>query len=107
MPKITYVQHDGSRSELDVPAGQSIMKAAIANDVDGIIADCGGSLSCATCHVYVAQVAPGAFPPPAEEEQEMLEDTASERRDNSRLSCQLTLTDDMDEVVIELPEDQW
>lgn len=106
MPKITYVEHDGSRTELDVPAGQSLMKAAVANDVEGIVGNCGGSLSCATCHVYVKQVGPGSFPALSEGEDELLEETASERRDNSRLSCQLVATDDIEEVVVEMPEEQ-
>lgn len=106
MPKITYIGHDGSRTELDVPAGQSLMKAAVANDVEGIVGNCGGSLSCATCHVYVKQVRPGAFPALSEGEDELLEETASERRDNSRLSCQLVATDDIEQVVVEMPEEQ-
>jgi 2Fe-2S ferredoxin len=107
MPRVTYIQHDGERSDVDVSAGTSIMKAAIANDVDGIIGDCGGSLACATCHVYVEQVSPGQFPAAADEEDEMLEETACERLPNSRLSCQLTLTDDIDQAVVRLPEEQW
>lgn len=107
MPRITYLHTDGSRSELDVPAGQSIMKAAVANNVNGIIGDCGGSLACATCHVYIEQVHRGAFPPPSEEELEMLGETASECRENSRLSCQLTLSDDIEQVLVRLPKEQW
>jgi ferredoxin, 2Fe-2S len=107
MPKVTYIQADDSRTTLDVPSGTSVMKAAIANDVDGIIADCGGSLSCATCHVYLQRSSPQGFPERSEEEDEMLEDVVCERTDESRLSCQLVLTDETDDVVVALPEEQW
>jgi 2Fe-2S ferredoxin len=106
MPKITYVHPDGSRDELEVPAGTSIMQAAILNSIDGIVAECGGSAMCATCHVYVEEADLGRTPKMEDAENEMLEFTACERRPNSRLSCQLVVAPDMDGLVVHLPESQ-
>jgi ferredoxin, 2Fe-2S len=106
MPKVTYIHTDGSTTEVLATAGTSVMKAAVANDVKGIIGDCGGSLACATCHVYVEPDSAGAFSPVSEEEDEMLDEVVAERRDESRLSCQLTLTDGAD-VTVAVPQEQW
>lgn len=106
MPKITYVHPDGTRAVLDVPVGTSVMRAAIMNGIDGIVAECGGEMMCATCHVYVEEDQLGRTPKMAEEEAAMLEFTASERRPNSRLSCQLTVTPELDGLVVHLPETQ-
>ena len=105
MPRVTFVQPDGERRVVEVPAGVSVMKAAVNNAVAGIVAECGGSCMCATCHVYVAT--PGAaLPPISADEDEMLDVTAAERRPASRLSCQLVLTDDLDDLVVDVPEAQ-
>jgi 2Fe-2S ferredoxin len=106
MPKITYVHPDGAREELDVPVGTSVMRAAVMNGIDGIVAECGGEMMCATCHVYVAEDQLARTPKMSEEEAAMLEFTASERRPNSRLSCQLTVTPELDGLVVYLPETQ-
>jgi ferredoxin, 2Fe-2S len=106
MPKITYVHPDGAREVLDVPVGTSIMRAAIMNSIDGIVAECGGEMMCATCHVYVEEAQLDRTPKMSEEEAAMLEFTASERRPNSRLSCQLTVTPELDGLVVYLPETQ-
>jgi 2Fe-2S ferredoxin len=106
MPKITYVHPDGAREVLDVPVGTSVMRAAIMNGIDGIVAECGGEMMCATCHVYVEEDQLDRTPKMAEEEAAMLEFTASERRPNSRLSCQLTVTPELDGLVVYLPETQ-
>ena len=106
MPKIVYVHPDGSRDELEVPVGTSIMQAAIFNSIDGIVAECGGSAMCATCHVYVEEPDLGRTPKMEDAENEMLEFTASERRANSRLSCQLVVSPDMEGLVVHLPETQ-
>ncbi len=106
MPRVIYVHHDGSREELEVAEGTSVMQAARAEGLDGIVAECGGSLMCATCHVYVEERFLELTPPMKPDEDEMLEFTASERRFNSRLSCQLVMSEAMDSMVVQLPEDQ-
>jgi ferredoxin, 2Fe-2S len=106
MPSITYVHPNGAREVLDVPVGTSVMRAAILNGVDGIVAECGGEMMCATCHVYVDEAQLGRTPSQSDDERAMLEFTASERRPNSRLSCQLVVTPEMDGLVVHLPETQ-
>jgi ferredoxin, 2Fe-2S len=105
MPKVTYIQPDGSTRAIDAPAGTTVMEAAIDNDVPGIVAECGGACSCATCHVYVES---GWFEkiPPAEPQEEGMLECALERRENSRLSCQITLDDSLDGIVVHVPEAQ-
>lgn len=100
MPKVIYVAADGSRATLDVAEGRSVMQGAVDHGLDGIVAECGGNAMCATCHVYVG--APG-LPPMTEHEDALLDGTASERRANSRLSCQLPA---LEGLVVELPERQ-
>ena len=106
MPRVTYVSQDGSETTLDVPVGRSVMQAAVYAGLDGITAECGGSCMCATCHVYVQEDQLARTPKMTEEEDAMLEGTASDRRPNSRLSCQLTVTPEMDGLVVQLPETQ-
>jgi 2Fe-2S ferredoxin len=106
MPSITYVHPDGSREVLEVPVGTSVMRGAILNSVDGIVAECGGEMMCATCHVYVDEPYRDRMPAQSDDEKAMLEFTASERKPNSRLSCQLVVTPEMDGLVVYLPESQ-
>ncbi len=106
MPKITYVRADGTRQEFDVAVGVSVMRGAILNGIDGIVAECGGEMMCATCHVYVEPDQLALTPPQSDDEKAMLEFTASERKPNSRLSCQLVVTPEMDGLVVRLPETQ-
>ncbi len=106
MPSITYVHPDGAREVLDVPVGTSVMRGAILNNIDGIVAECGGEMMCATCHVYVEEALLDRTPRQSDDEKAMLEFTASERRPNSRLSCQLVVTPEMDGLVVYLPETQ-
>jgi ferredoxin, 2Fe-2S len=106
MPKITYVHPDGTRDELEVPVGTSVMQAAILNSIDGIVAECGGSAMCATCHVYVEEADLARTPKMEDAENEMLEFTACERRPNSRLSCQLVVAPQMEGLVVHLPDTQ-
>jgi 2Fe-2S ferredoxin len=106
MPRVTYVGPDGKRTTLDVAVGTSVMQAAIYNGVEGIVAECGGSCMCATCHVYVAEDQLALLPRADAEEEAMLESTASPRRANSRLSCQLSVTPALDGLVVHLPETQ-
>lgn len=106
MPSITYVHPDGARDVIEVPLGTSVMRGAILNNVDGIVAECGGEMMCATCHVYVEEPQLALTPSQSDDEKAMLEFTASERRPNSRLSCQLVVTPEMDGLVVYLPETQ-
>jgi 2Fe-2S ferredoxin len=106
MPEVTYVSPDGERTTVDAPIGTSVMMAAVDHDVDGIVAECGGSLMCATCHVYVDAEFTERVPPMSSDEDEMLEAAASKRRPMSRLSCQIPLNDELDGLVVHLPETQ-
>jgi len=106
MAKITYITHDGERQTVDVPVGWSVMEGAIQNDITGIVAECGGGCACATCHVYVDEVWADKFDPPASMEEDMLECTAADRTERSRLSCQLKVTENCDGLVVYLPETQ-
>ncbi|MBW0445736.1 2Fe-2S iron-sulfur cluster binding domain-containing protein [bacterium M00.F.Ca.ET.228.01.1.1] len=106
MPIVTYILRDGSRSEIDVPAGTSVMEAAIHNNVRGIDAECGGCLSCATCHVYIDSSSTAELPEPDDTERELLEGVAAERRPESRLSCQLVVAPAMNGLVVQIPARQ-
>ncbi len=106
MPNVTYVHPDGSRDTIDVPVGTSVMRGAILNSIDGIVAECGGEMMCATCHVYVDDACRDRMPVQSDDERAMLEFTASERKPSSRLSCQLVVTPEMDGLVVYLPESQ-
>jgi len=104
MAKITYIGADGTTTVLDVAAGDSVMRGAVLNGVDGIVAQCGGGASCGTCHVY-ADAATAELPEMHPVEDELLYGTACPRRDSSRLSCQLPV-DQLDGLVVHLPERQ-
>ena len=106
MPSVTYIDSDGSETTIDVPAGISVMQAAVLNGVDGIVGECGGNLMCATCHVYLDEGWADRLGEPDEVEDEMLQETASPRRSCSRLSCQIPLNDATDGLVVHLPETQ-
>lgn len=105
MQKITFVESDGRAHVLQVEPGQSIMHVAIENDIGGILADCGGCCSCATCHCYVEDAWAACFVPAAIEETELVS-YAFDPLPNSRLSCQLLLTAEHDGIVIRLPKRQ-
>lgn len=109
MAEITVVVHDaaGAVRELPVRAGRSLMQAAVAQGLDGIAADCGGSLSCATCHVIVAPEWAERLPPPSADELAMLEMTAAPRQPGSRLSCQLLMQPALQGLVVTLPDSQY
>lgn len=106
MPTVTYISCEGTKQKFEIPVGKRVMQAAIANGVDGIVAECGGQAMCATCHVYVDDPWRDTFAPITEEEDEMREETVSERTSASRLSCQLVITDDSDGLIVRLPEAQ-
>jgi 2Fe-2S ferredoxin len=106
MARVTYISQDDKATTLDIPIGTSVMQAAVMHGVDGIVAECGGSCMCATCHVYVREEQLAMTPPMQPDEDAMLEGTASPRRPNSRLSCQLVVSPEMDGLVVQLPETQ-
>ncbi|WP_432013621.1 2Fe-2S iron-sulfur cluster-binding protein [Streptomyces cucumeris] len=103
MPKINYNLPGGETRPLEVPVGESVMKGAVNHGVPGIIGECGGELTCATCHVHVAQEWTDTFEPPDEEETDLL-DMVEDLRSNSRLGCQLKLTADHDGLVVDIPD---
>ncbi|NYT69191.1 2Fe-2S iron-sulfur cluster-binding protein [Pusillimonas noertemannii] len=103
---ITYVATDGSESRVDVRSGDSLMMGAILNNVRGIDGECGGCLSCATCHVYVEPEWAQRLPEPDSMEIELLEGVMAERRPSSRLSCQISVTAELDGMQVLLPESQ-
>ena len=105
MPKITYIEYDGKSHTIEVANGLSVMEGAVQNNIPGIDADCGGSMACATCHVYVKEEWFNKLPKKEDGEDDML-DMAFEPKKNSRLSCQLMVTDQIEGLVVNLPEKQ-
>ena len=105
MAKIKYIEHNGKEHEVNVANGLSVMEGAIQNDIPGIDADCGGGMACATCHVYVKEEWFNKLPQKQEGEDDML-DQAFDPNKNSRLSCQLTVSDELDGLIVNLPEKQ-
>ena len=105
MPKITYVTSDEKKYEIDVQNGLTVMEGAVQNDIPGIDADCGGGMACATCHVYVTEDWFDKLPKKEDGEEDML-DMAFEPKKNSRLSCQLIVSDQMDGLVVNIPSKQ-
>jgi 2Fe-2S ferredoxin len=105
MAKITYVEHDGTEHTIEVKNGMSVMEGAIKNNVPGIDADCGGACACATCHVYVDAAWQGKTGEKSAMEESML-DFAENVEDSSRLSCQIKVSDDLDGLVVRMPESQ-
>ncbi len=106
MPKITYVAVDETRTVVDLPVGTTLMRGALSHDVDGIVGQCGGFAQCATCHVYVEPDGLDRLGPVGEEEDGMLDFTVCDRAGNSRLGCQITVTEALDGLVVRLPESQ-
>jgi len=96
----------GEAREVHCKTGQSLMQAAVAANVQGIEADCGGMMTCGTCHLFVREPHASTLPAPSADELGMLEFTAEPRRPNSRLSCQIELTDALDGLTVDLPETQ-
>ena len=105
MPKITYIDNQANSKTIDVEKGLSVMEGAIQNDIPGIDADCGGSMACATCHVYVEDKWLDKIPEAEEAEVDMI-DMAFEPKKNSRLSCQILITDELDGLTVTTPEKQ-
>lgn len=107
MTRVEFEQPDGTISSVDATDGDSVMRSALVNLVPGIVADCGGELSCATCHVVVADSWREVVGPPTGFEDEMLDATSEEREPGSRLSCQVTVDPAMDGVRVRVPASQW
>ena len=105
MPKITYIEHNGKTHNVEVPNELSVMEGALQNNIPGIDADCGGACACATCHVYVDEKWFDKLPKKSESEQDML-DMAIEPNKFSRLSCQLTVSDKLEGLIVNIPEKQ-
>jgi len=105
MPKITYIENNGKTHILEVSNGLTVMEGAVQNNVPGIDADCGGSMACATCHVYVKEEWFNKLPKKEDGEEDML-DMAYEPNKFSRLSCQLTVSDKLDGLIVNLPTKQ-
>ena len=105
MAKITYIEYNGKSHQIDVANGLTVMEGAVQNNIPGIDADCGGSMACATCHVYVKEEWFDKLPKKEDGEEDML-DMAFEPKKFSRLSCQLMVTDDLDGLEVNLPTKQ-
>lgn len=105
MPKVTYVTPDGERHDVVVESGYSVMEGAINNNIDGIVAECGGACACATCHSYIDEAWLGRLPPMEDMEDSML-DAAFDRRNNSRLTCQIEMKDELDGLVVYVAENE-
>ena len=105
MAKVTYIEHNGTSHTIEVRNGLSVMEGAVKNNIPGIDADCGGACACATCHVYVDEAWTAITGSPSAMEESML-DFANELQPNSRLSCQIKVTDDLDGLVVRMPESQ-
>lgn len=104
MPKVTYLLPDGSSRDLDIAEGQSLMEGATRNGIDAILGECGGSAMCATCHVLVEH-SPVALPSISDDEDAMLDETASPRQENSRLSCQIRMSSALDGIVVRIADE--
>ena len=105
MPKITYIEHDGKTHTIEVASGLSVMEGAVQNNIPGIDADCGGSMACATCHVYVKEEWFNKLPKKEDWEEDMI-DMAYQPNKSSRLSCQLTVSDKLEGLTVNIPEKQ-
>ena len=105
MPKITYIEHNGKSHEIEVANGLSVMEGAVQNNIPGIDADCGGSCACATCHVYVDEKWFKKLTKKEDAEEDML-DMAYEPKKFSRLSCQITVEDSLNGLVVKMPSKQ-
>ena len=106
MPKVIFIALDGTERAVDATVGESVMSAAVRNGVPGIIGECGGNCSCATCHVYVAEDFSVSVGHVGDMEDDLLDLGVAQRRTTSRLSCQIALTEQLDGLVVHVPEEQ-
>ena len=107
MTTVTYIEFNGAEHVLDVPNGTSVMQGALDNGIPGIVAECGGGMACATCHCYVDDDWIDKVGPPSQPEKDMLEFSASPAKSTSRLSCQIAVSDELEGLVVHLPEKQF
>jgi 2Fe-2S ferredoxin len=107
LPKVNYIESDGTKHSFDIESGQSVMQGAVANGLTGIVADCGGGMACATCHVYVDEGWMDVIPQADDMEREMLDCVAATRNTSSRLSCQIEVSDAIDNLIVRIPETQY
>lgn len=106
MPEVTYLKSDGSSTTVETDIGTNLMRAATYGGVDGIVGDCGGVMSCATCHVFVDERFVSKLPKMLPNEDDMLDCTAEERAPNSRLSCQIVMTEELDGIIVRIADPQ-
>lgn len=106
MTRVVFISHHGSETQVEALDGDNVMRTALANDIDGIVAECGGSMMCATCHCYVDEAWVERVGPRADGEDDMLDSASSEVKPTSRLSCQIRIAPELDGLVIHLPESQ-
>jgi 2Fe-2S ferredoxin len=106
MAEITFEAADGGQETVEAVTGMSVMENAVQNGISGIIAECGGALACSTCHVYVDTKFLGQLPAMSEFENEMLDETACPRATNSRLSCQIPVAEELNGLLVRIPEAQ-
>ena len=106
MPKITYIEHNGTEHVVDVPVGLTVMEGARDNNIPGIEADCGGACACSTCHVYVDPAWVEKLPAKEDMEEDMLDFAYAPDPARSRLTCQIKVTEDLDGLVVQMPEKQ-
>lgn len=106
MGRVTYVEHNGAEHVIELADGLSVMEGAVSNGIPGIDADCGGQCACATCHVIIPPEWLAKTGGPASEQEDELLELAPERHDNSRLSCQITMSPELDGLIVHMPEAQ-
>ncbi len=106
MPRVTYIMPNGDRHEVEVEKGYSVMEGAIDNNIDGIVAECGGACACATCHSYIDAAWIEKLPEMDDMEDSML-DAAFDRKPNSRLTCQIELSDELDGLVVHVADNDY
>jgi 2Fe-2S ferredoxin len=106
MPKITYIEHNGDLRVVDVPVGNSVMEGGRDAGVEGIVAECGGACSCSTCHVYIHPDWVDRLPPQESMEEDMLDFAPAMDPQRSRLGCQIRVTEELDGLVVDVPEEQ-
>jgi 2Fe-2S ferredoxin len=106
MPKVTFIEPNGTERELEANVGDTLMEVAFSNGVDGIVAECGGCMSCATCHAYIDEAWVGKLQPATEDEKSMVQ-FAVDVRENSRLTCQIPVTDELDGIIVRVPAAQY
>jgi 2Fe-2S ferredoxin len=106
MPKVVFITLGGAERIVDAHHGESVMSAAVRNGIPGIIGECGGNCSCATCHVYVSDDSIDDVGPAGDMEDDLLDLGVADRRDTSRLACQISMTDALDGLIVRIPEEQ-